>query len=392
MEVLKEKYKDRCQDRYVLIILLVISMSLLLLLSSAAEAEVTIGGKVKATLTGIIAEEDGSDSQLSESLDLELFIPPVGDTDVKVQFVINNPETRTMSGSSGRFDFKKLYLKHKFSDFYLTVGRQPISWSFGSLLNPVDFSLGAVALEQESMGKYQDAVELYYPFNWNSSLEVIAADTRYGDDFKWALRGRTGISGYDITLNYIKESASANPISGILPIGGLIGRGPDGQGVSLDRYGLTAKGDLGPIGAYTAVGYYDMEGGGDPSYAYLLGGDYSFTYDYNKKITMQLEYLGLQDDAMIKQLESVSGEDIGRSLDLMMGYVNYPIDDFSSIGLIAVASLDDGSTVLMPVYENQLPGNIKLSLRTSIFTGDEWEMLSSQGINAGYELSLSYTF
>ncbi|MFP4016437.1 MAG: hypothetical protein ACLFUI_05345 [Halanaerobiales bacterium] len=383
---------NRRKSKETIISLIITLLTLLLLLSSSAAAEVTIGGEVKATLTGIIAEGDGSQSNLSESLDLELFIPSIGDTDVKVQFVINNPETRTSRGTTGRFDFKKIYLKHKFNDFYLTVGRQPISWSFGSLLNPADFTLGAVALEQESMGKYQDAVKLYYPINWNSSLELIAADTQYSDDFKWGVRGRAGIEGYDLTLNYIKETASTNPMSGLLPISGLIGNGSESQSVSLDRYGFTAKGDLGPIGAYAAASYYDMEGVEDSTYTYLLGGDYSFTYNYNKKITMQLEYLGLRDEAMINLLESSMGEDIGKSIDLMLGYINYPIDDFSSIGLIAIASLDDGSTALMPVYENQLPGNIQLSFRTSFFTGDDREMLSSQGIDAGYELSLSYSF
>lgn len=364
-----------------------------LIFSNVVIAEVTIGGELKATATGSFLESGEITSDLSESLDLELFIPSMGETDLKVQFVLNNPETVSIDGSSKRINFKKLYLKQKFNDFHLTIGRQPISWSFGSILNPVDFTLGAVAMDQETISKYQDAVELYYPINWNSSFALIAADHKYSDDFKWGVRGRTGYQGYDLTLNYVKEPATNNPLSSILPIAGLIDSGSGGQALSMDRVGFTAKGDLGVIGAYTSLGYYKLEGLAKPSYSYLFGGDYSFTYNYDKQIAMQAEYLALQDEELINTLES-SGEfdDIGNTLDLFLGNISYPIDDFSSLSLFTMISLEDGSTVLIPFYENQLPGNIKLSLSSNIFISDDQEMLSAQGVKAGYQLSLSYVF
>ncbi len=372
--------------------LIFILIAVTLIIPNVVMAEVTIGGELKINVSGAYLEGGDITSDISESLDLELFIPPKGNTDFKLQFVLNNPEVTTLDGSSKRINLKKLSIRHKFDDFHLTIGRQPISWSFGSILNPVDFTLGAVAMDQETISKYQDSVELYYPINWNSSFAVIAADHKQSDDFKWGVRGRTGFQGYDLTLNYVKEPATNNSLSSILPIAGLINSGSVDQAVSMDRIGFTAKGDLGPIGAYTSLGYYKMAGIAEPSYSYLFGGDYSFTYNYDKQIAIQAEYLALQDEDLINTLESSGFGNIGNTLDLFLGNISYPIDDFSSISLFTMTSLADGSTVLIPVYENHLPGNIILSLSSNVFISDDEEMLSAHGIKAGYELSLSYAF
>ncbi len=387
-----KSYKIENQKLNSTIKLIFILIAVTLIFSNVVMAEVTIGGELKVNVSGAYLEGGDITSDISESLELELFIPPIGDTDVEVQFVLNNPEVTTLDGSSKRINLKKLNLSHKFNNFYLTLGRQPISWSFGSILNPVDFSLGAVAMDQETMGKYQDAVELYYPINWNSNFALIASDQKYSDDLKWGVRGRTGYHGYDLTLNYVKEPAMNNPLSSILPIPGLIDSGSAGQALSMNRVGFTAKGDLGPIGAYTSLGYYKVEGLAEPAYSYLFGGDYSFTYNYDKQIALQAEYLALQDQDLINTLESSGFDNIGNTLDLFLGNITYPIDDFSSISLFTMTSIEDGSTVLIPVYENHLPGNIKLSLSSNLFISDDQDILSAQGIKAGYQLSLSYVF
>ncbi len=385
MRLKKKKIKNTIKLLFTLI-------AVTLIFSNIVMAEVTIGGELKANVLGAYLDGGDITSDISESLDLELFIPSIGDTDFKLQFEISNPEKRDLSGIPRRINFKKLNLRHKFDDFHLTIGRQPISWSFGSILNPVDFTLGAVAMDQETISKYQDAVEIYYPINWNSSFAIIAADHKYSDDVKWGVRGRTGFQGYDLTLNYVKEPATNNPLSSILPIASLIDSGSEGQSVPMDRIGFTAKGDLGPIGAYASLGYYKLEGIEEPSYSYLFGGDYSFTYNYDKQIAIQAEYLALQDEDLINTLESNGFDKIGNTLDLFLGNISYPIDDFSSISLFTMTSLEDGSTVLIPVYENHLPGNIILSLSSNVFISDDEEMLSAHGIKAGYELSLSYAF
>ncbi len=102
-----------------------------LLMPIPSSARIDIGGELTTSLINIIDNEGQLSTYLQEGLDLELFLPSFDDTQAKFEiYLYSNP-------LSGGFDYllKKLYLKHKFEKFHLTVGRQPISWSFGSMLN-----------------------------------------------------------------------------------------------------------------------------------------------------------------------------------------------------------------------------------------------------------------
>ena len=153
---------------------------------------------------------------------------------------LNVPPIFCRCNRSDRLFLEKLYWKHKFKKLHLTIGRQPISWSFGSLLNPVDYELGALALEQEFSVKYQNALEAYCPLNWNTSISLVVSNPGDARDWKIGLRGRALINDFDITAHYILEHIS--------------------PGAADDyRFGITAKGDVGSFGVYGSIGYYSTE-------------------------------------------------------------------------------------------------------------------------------------
>ncbi|MDI3548561.1 MAG: hypothetical protein PWR10_2213 [Halanaerobiales bacterium] len=335
---------------------------LILLFSLPLSAQADIGGELKTTLIGTVGEDGEISTDLQESLDLELFLPEFGNTEAKFQLELFNPPLKDLTGDDQRISVKKLYLRHRFTNLNLTLGRQPISWSFGSLLNPVDFTLGAVAMGEETSGKYVDAVEGYIPFNWNSGLALVAAYPEHSDEIKWGVRGRAGIRGYDLTMNFVREPEITVEIPGV----GMFTNPP------AKRAGLTFKGDLGPIGAYGAVGYYRRNN--QESYVYLLGGDYSYYSGFDKKITFQLEYLSVNRDNLNNILGmnltglTSGGDD---TLNLLLGNVSYPINDFSSVSLLPVISLDDGSLLLNPTYQNLLGNNLTLTVSGVVYYGDE---------------------
>jgi len=333
----------------------ILFLILFLLGSISISAKVDIGGELAASLISIIDNEGSISAFLQESLDLELFLPAFNNTQAKFEiYLFNNP-------MSGGFDYliKKLYLKHEFDKLYLTLGRQPISWSFGSMLDPVDFTLGAMVMDEETGGKYQDAIEAYVPLNWNSSVSLVAAFPEASQDIKWGLRGRTMIGGYDLTLNYVREP-EIDFMGTIIPVN--------------QRIGFTAKGDLGPLGVYGALGYYfkDNDNG---NLAYLIGGDYSYFFEAGNKIYFQLEYLSIKKD----NLSSVLGpffagnvtSNLKENIGLILGMANYEIDEFSQINLMVISSLNDGSIIVMPGYSSQLNNNLSFNLSTAIYFGKE---------------------
>lgn len=329
-----------------------------------------VGGEYELVLNGIWKDDD-FDSEISEILNLEIFLPEIANNEIQYAFRIKNPIQELLADENASYFTKKLYLKRRFDSFNLTVGRQPVSWSFGSLLNPVDYTLGAVTMDEETNSKYTDALEAYIPINWNSGLSIIASyPDGFSSDFnkmKWGVRGRMGIHGYDLTLNYVQEAR--NRLYNI--------------GLPEKRVGFTLKGDLGNTGIYAALGHYFNEEV-DNSNSYLLGLDYSYNIDYNTKINIQLEYLAL-DNSNLRSLLGpfimmCNGKD---RLELMNANLTYPIDDFSSISLITMLNLDDKRLNISPVYHNTLAANIDLSITGNLFLSDDY-ILKTLGIGMSY--------
>jgi len=356
---------------------------LFLLGSISISAKVDIGGELAASLISIIDNEGDIFAYPQESLDLELFLPAFNNTQAKFEiYLYNNP-------LSGGFDYllKKLYLKHKFEKFHLTIGRQPISWSFSSMLNPVDFSLGAMVMDEETGAKYQDAIEGYMPLNWNTSISVVAALPENSQDIKWGLRGRTVIEGYDLTLNYVQESEQE--VAGIFI--------PTSR-----RIGFTGKGDLGPLGVYGSLGYY-FKANENGDFLYQIGSDYSYFFEAGNKVYLQLEYLSMKQENLSSVLGPYFSGNITNNLDnqigLLLGLVNYEINEFSQVSLMAISSLNDGSMIIIPGYHNQLSNNLSFDLNIAIYSGKKGTLFGSnvlegtQQIPEGMiEVGLSYFF
>lgn len=300
-------------------------LTILMLISAAVPAlAVEVGGELALEYA----------AEFTESLELEFFLPPLGETELRYAFILRRPVQDLLAGEDVAYFAKRLYLKHRFPAFHLTIGRQPISWAFGSLSNPADYTLGSVKLGEEFASKYTDAVEVYIPLNWNSSLSLVTSFpegfTTDPDKTKWGARARIGLGGYDLTVNYVREAKDLLP------------------GVLRQRLGLTVKGDLGPFGIYGAYAY-QFCGRQESLSSYLIGADYSFTLNYDTNVITQVEYLA----------NGPGGQ------DLLAGSLTYPLDDFSTVSLLSVLSIADGNIMLTPRYETVLPGGYDLTVGCS---------------------------
>lgn len=370
--------------------LLIILFLLLTALATKALA-IEAGGEAEALYSGVLSEDRDFEAEFIDRIDLELFLPPIGNTEFSYAFQISKP-LQGLSGHEEAVYFpKKLYLKHKFEKIHLTLGRQPVSWSFGSLLNPVDYTLGSVALDEENNSKYTDAVEFFIPLNWNSSLSLVASFpegfSSEEEQRKWGARARIGVKGYDLTLNYVQEAdlfgATAGALDEIL------------SSIPRERVGFTFKGDLNDFGIYGAYGHYFGKGT-ESSDSYLLGADYSYNFNHGTKIIFQMEYLGVE----VKFLESQLRKDLlkmdsdDQRIDFLIGSLKYPLDDFSSISLMTMVSLDDGSLFVTPSFLTTLPSNLDLELSATFFKGKDGTLFDPGAVmpQAIISISLRYPF
>jgi len=340
------------------ILLLVLAGTFLTAPAWAVEA----GGEVGFDYHGSWLENGAFSGEFTDYLDLELYLPPLGRTEVCYSFRVTSPLEGLTAGQETGYFTKKLYVKQRFDHFQLTVGRQPVSWSFGSLLNPVDYTIGAEAFAEENKSKYTEAVEVYIPLSWNSGLALVvsfpAGFALEREKLKWGVRGRFGVKGYDLTLNYVQEAeaagAGSDGFTGFLP--------PPRQ-----RAGFTFKGDLGKVGVYGAYGHYFGKGA-TPGNSYLAGFDYSYKIDYDRTLTMQLEYLGLDRNNLTSLLGGYLPFASGKEqINLLAAQLAYPLDDFSTLALTALASLDGSEYLLAPGYQSILPGNLDLDLQLLFF-------------------------
>ena len=348
-------------------LLLLLSVILIVIVTFPIRA-VDIGGEVEVVSYSLIGDSE-YDTLLEEKLNLEMFLPETETTTAKFEVdIITDSETQ-----SNHTRIKKLYLTRKYEQFNLTLGRQPISWMFGSLINPVDFNLGAETVNQESFAKNVDALEIYYPINWGSNITGVLS-TGDGGKIKYGLRGRTTLGDYDLTANFVKERNQLQ-----------------------ERIAVTAKGDLGPIGIYSAAGHYLEQS----ENILLLGADYSF-YQEAHQIILQAEYIydkvGMMDylGGVFNNYSNLISKELGS--ELFAGTVSYSIDDFNTVKLTSLVHVDDTSLLLIPEYESQLVGNLDFNLRCGLLLGGTNEVFGPQSINDQdtlkgiFEVSLRYPF
>ncbi len=122
---------------------IIFTLVLIILFSSNLSSfAVDIGGSVEVNSNYNFIDNNLTQSYFTQLLNLKLYIPGNEKTEAKVDFDITKVNNETSSS------INKLYLKKNFSNFNISLGRQPISWAFGSLINPVDFNVGAEVMNE----------------------------------------------------------------------------------------------------------------------------------------------------------------------------------------------------------------------------------------------------
>lgn len=345
---------------------------------------VDIGGKL--SLDTLFSHSDQLQTDFNSELELELLLPEENNLNLDAVFVLRANSLDSADNSD--FWVKKLNLSQEIAGFQTQLGRQPISWSYGSLLNPIDYSLGAENLDQETDAKFLDGLELYYPLSWKTGFTLVVTDSE-AEDNKWALRGRTLLAGYDLTANYIREPAVENE-----------------DIEQQHRFSLTAKGDLGPLGVYGALGSWQEDNDGEEVDIYQLGSDYSHYYLAGSQIYLQGEFVRIDSSRALSSADNYLSSSLVSSilpitaledknieekkLDFLIMDLNYTANEFLSYGVTLLNYPDDGSTTLIPNYNYTFSSNLQLELRGVLPLSDNDKLLG--GDQESLTATLSYTF
>lgn len=358
-------------------------LTLIFTTTTALASSYQFGGEVSTGLSSVFYDETNINS-INETVNLNLDFN-------KANFEITG--TNNNLEQDFKINLKKAYIHHKFKGVKVTLGRQPISWSFGSLINPIDYSLGAETFEKETSAKYVDALEFHYPINWYSNVSLV---TEFNNSYdKYGFRVRSLIKDYDLSFNYVDKNSTNASMT---------------KGSNINRWGLSMKGDIkkaGIYGSYTNINYKAPTIPKVKTQAFMVGTDYSYFLNqgYGNRLYMQGEYHIIEkNEGLAVLINSLTGAGIGLDyrkflggdeyLDIFLTNVNYSINDFSSIGFFSITSLEDGSTALIPNYSNQLSTNTTLNINVSYLSGSETsDFGAGRGEpKAALNVELSYVF
>ncbi|MGM0508450.1 MAG: hypothetical protein ACQERZ_04725 [Fusobacteriota bacterium] len=324
--------------------------------STLSISQIEIGGDLKVNSTGKLMKNNNQ-FIMRESAEIELFLPIKGDSEGNLQLELP---------SDDNFFIKKMYLENHFPKYDISMGRQPVSWGFGSLLNPIDYTLGAESMEEETSSKNIDAFKFYYPIGWSDSITLVVSDENYKP--KLGIRGRKLIKGYDITGNIITNTNSEET-----------------------RFGFSGKGDLKNIGVYGSYGY-NLD---KSDYNLVLGMDYSFMVSDLNKLSIQGEYLKDNTGFFQGILSEYVGEAKKVGEDVIAGILSYNIDDFSNVRILSITDIsEDISSIMGLEYSNQIGSALDIKLGSFFFLSQDklWGIPDDQAANGNIFSEVKYSF
>lgn len=325
-----------------------------------------IGGKME--FRGGLSYNDELNALFSGTSELEFYLPSSRDVDLRLVLEANlNSNTAPEPEPEPELGITYAYIRYHTDNGHITVGRQPVSWSYGAMFNPLDYGTSVDGFAGMSLTPKADGFRVFRSMGDRSSLQGVisfqelSSSISYGD-ISYGARLRTPIPGHDISTQVIYSN-------------------------SLLRAGATYSGDLGPVGIYGAAGYLYQTDDEEQDIVIQGGIDYSFQVgpEYEEKLVyLQAEYLRF----LLKNLgnTAITHPDLALLFqhDALIAAATIEVDYFSSAGIAVITETSDWVTVVSPFYETELGGGLELRLDAAVarLTGNDFNYTA--GIQLSY--------
>lgn len=356
-----------------------------LLVSGVENAQaIQMGGKIKLQ-SGLFYQQDirANFSGLGE---LEFFLPETSNLNARLVL------RAKLDDYSPEVGIKYFYLRRQLENGHITLGRQPVSWSYGAIINPLDFGFGVQGLAGEVTSSEIDGVRYFHSLGNGASLQLVTGfseglEGQSLDRMGYGARLRVPQAGHDFSINLIDQPLELGPVQ---------------LGDNLSRLGLTYSGDAGSLGLYGAIGYYrlrsleldDIVGQVGIDYSWQVGPEYE-----QKTVYFQGEYLRFfkKELGPIFFMQIGGGNNLVSSgspavaitpelYDLIVGNLSMEIDPFSQVGSALITETGEWLFVLIPYYQTDLGGGVELRVEGSFLREP------GGGSSGGGNVVLSYYF
>ncbi len=377
-----------------------LAAALLFFLTLAASAQaVTLGGELQ--VSGSLAQSNNTwSTSLRGGGTVEVYFPR--SSAVEPRLVLQGSLTDESNGGAD-LGIKYLYLRRRINAGQITVGRQPVSWSYGAMLNLLDYGLGIEDLAAETITPGVDGLRYLHSLGQGRSLQTVLSfpdlSDRAWDDLGYGARLRLPGRGYDLGF-----MASSQPVT-VLTEGMTNSAELVMASDRLWRVGTTYRGDVGEVGAFGGIGFFRLQDSNRSDILLQLGFDYSWALGEfgERTLFLQAEYFRfLRDEIRLIDLAGLLPTERRAELSgtpatagaaaLMTGNhlfivnLSTQIDMFSSAGLAIMAEAENWTAALTPYYVSDLGGNLELRVQGQLVRD------GNGSLNPGLSVGLRYAF
>lgn len=355
--------------RVIFILLVILTVPTIHIPAGAVET----GGEIQVQ-SGLFYKDELSVNFLGEG-ELEFFLPGARNLDTRL--VLRG----RLEQSNPELGIKYLYLRRRHENGHITLGRQPVSWSYGAIFNPLDYGLGVEGLAGITHTPEMDGIRFFRFLGAGSGFQVVTGfdqglTGQSPEKLGYGGRLRVPLPGHDISLNISYRPFPATGEDNLL------------------RGGLTYSGDAGPVGIYGALGYYRLHKAGKDDYVVQLGIDYSKPVgpEYDRRLFyLQVEYMIFVKEQLsptfLWRYSLPAEENSLGSHDLLAVNIFLEIDPFSQLGTALIAETTGGRTLTVtPYFQSDLGGGVELRIEGVFLFHD------IDGTGAAVNAGLSYCF
>ncbi|MGM0414241.1 MAG: hypothetical protein ACQEQP_03545 [Bacillota bacterium] len=355
---------------------------------------IEIGGEFNLNLNFNYSADGDLTTGFAGSTELEFYLPETAKIEPRLV-----TQGSLIEGGETNFNFKYLYLRRRFNNSHLTLGRQPVSWSYGAVINPYDYGFSIEDLAGETLTPGIDGVRYFYSLGAGRSLQAVIDWPEYSsdlDELGFGARFRLPGQGYDLSFNLASQGISYLDTIEDQPI--LLED-------SLTRAGLTYSGDIGELGVYGAAGYYRLNDNKIDDWVIQLGLDYSWIIGEfgNRQIMFQGEYLrfiqndldmtallglALSDQLLGEQIleDGMVGGETFTARDLFILNLSTNLDSFTNLGIALLGETENKNLMVTPYYVSDLGGGLEFNLSGNI------GLDSASEVNIGISAGMTYYF
>ncbi len=275
-----------------------------------------------------------------------------------------------------------VYARLSFGRVAVTAGKQQLSFGTGYFANPTDIFNTKDAFDPTYEQPGHNALRIdAQPWSRVSVTGLLAPGSDWPSSTK-LVRAKAGFGRFDLSVLGAEFEHTTTDFDSIDSATSWFLQTADQRRM----VGADIVGQVWEIGLWAEGGYF-MPGQGEEYYEMIAGIDHTL----DNGLYLMAEYhrntqarAGWGEYRLNDWLRSMFGETRTLVRDQAYGLARYQLIDLLGIGLMGIASINDGSFALVPTVDWNLFENVDLTLMANVLIGDEGKAYGSTLGSGGF--------